>query len=302
MPCETALSAMHLLKGNQLVVFAVLVLILSLCIFTANALVIFGIVKTRQLGSVLNRFFLFLSISDCCLAGIGLPLNAAMLLKKHHRNENCTIEISVQFVIFLFTHFSGFMIVTIAIDRYIHMRYLQRYQVIMTKSRAGAVIAFGFGLSLLICTAYTISSVHGIFQWVNMVIILIDLAAAVTVYIAYKKVYSEVKQHLKRIENVRTSSQAPPYAVAMIHTILFILVSTFVCYIPYEMMNAFLFFKVQINNQGLSSNLSLAVLSTHLLVYLNSCSNAIIFVYKNDPIRNLIKKQFRSSVQPRDPT
>lgn len=285
--CDNAFAGRLVLENYQSTIIAILNFMMIPITLTANCFIIVGLYETRQLGSIINKFFLCLSISDCCVAAIVQSLVGA-LFTTYSKEKFCNLEMSAQFFTFLFGHISGFTIVAIGIDRYIHMKYLQRYDSIITKQRAVGLMVISYVASIGMGLSYTLSTIYGIFQWVNMVILLADMAAIVIIYAAYLEAYSKVKQHLKKTKQLRKSSNAPSYAVAMIMTILLILGAVFICYVPYVIVGMFGFYRVEFQRKLLSSGLSMGIYLTYLLVYLNSCLNAVIFIYKNDAVKRFV--------------
>ncbi len=304
--CDNAFIGRLVMPGHLHTMIAALNCIMIPCTFTANLIMIYSLFKTRQLGSIVNRFFLCLCVSDCCIAIIVQSL-VAILFTLYRDQHACYLEMSTQFLTFLFGHFSGFTIVAIGIDRYVHMKYLQRYDSIITKRRAViAVLCCGFS-AIIMGSAYTLSTVYGIFQWVNMAILLADFVAIIIICAAYIQAYNKVRDHLNRTKGLRSASpykqasssntkktSAPSYAIAMIITIMLILGAVFVCYVPYVCVGMMRFYRVQIKGKALYPSLAFGIYLTYLLVYLNSFLNAAIFIYKNDAIRQFIKNRFRS--------
>eukprot|EP00794_Sanderia_malayensis_P008102 gene8102-8970_t len=284
-------------------VIAVLNFIMIPCTLATNIALLYSLSKTRQLGSVVNNLFMCLCVSDCCIATIVQSLIAVLFTVYRHEHA-CYVEMSAQFLTFLFGHFSGFVIVVIGIDRYIHMKYLQKYDSIVTKRRAVlTLILCGFA-ALAIAAGYTLSTIYDVFQWLNMSILLIDLAAIMTIYTAYCQAYYKVKQHLKRTKGLRTTvaspssprskkmrPAAPSYAMSMIVTIVLILGAVFLCYVPYVCVGMMAFYRVQMKQQQLSPALAFSIYLTYLFVYLNSFLNAAIFIYKNDAVRKLLRSK-----------
>ena len=292
MSCDNAFAGRVALEAHQSTIIAAINFSMMPCTLFANVLVILGLIRTRQLGSTVNNLFLCLSVSDSCISLIVQSL-VGVLFTAYRQSPYCQLEMATQCLTFLFGHASGFTIVAIGIDRYIHMKYLQRYDVIMTKTRAKIMTLFSFAAAVVMGVAYTLSTVYNIFQWVNMVILLADFTAVIIIYTAYIEAYHKVKEHVKNTKGLRKEKGAPSYAISMITTILLILGAVFICYVPYVTVGIVGFHKVQIKGEMLPSRVAFAIYMTYLLVYLNSCLNALIFICKNDPVRKFVLRKLR---------
>ena len=111
-----------------------------------NALLIYALKKTGQTRTNSIRFIVFMSISDCITGIIGLFLITLLLWGKFQ--DRCFLKEFVQTVTNLTCIFSVTMIGVIALDRYFHMKYLERYPSKMTNRRSYCIALF-----CLCCTA-----------------------------------------------------------------------------------------------------------------------------------------------------
>lgn len=300
--CNNAFVGRLALEEYQSTIIAVLNFLMMPCTLVANIVVIAGLYRTRQLGSTVNNLFLCLSISDLCIAVIVQSL-VGILFTSYKQEPSCALETTTQCLTFLFGHASGFTIVAVGIDRYIHMKYLQKYATIMTKTRSKIMIGFSFAAAMGMGSAYTLSTIYDVFQWVNMVILLADFSAIVIIYVAYIEAYSKVKKHIKNTRGLRKGEKnAPSYAISMITTILLILGAVFICYVPYVIAGMIGFYQVQIQERRLLPGTAFLIYLTYQLVYLNSCLNAMIFTYKNEPVRKFFLGKLRFVFKPESDT
>ena len=115
---------------------------------TGSSLLLWVLKKTGQTSTISFQFIIMMSISDL----IGSISNATILTlitwKKY--NMSCWVSSSVRFLLGTLNTFSFFMIVLIALDRYLHMKYLERYHSIFTKRRGHLVAAGAFFIASII--------------------------------------------------------------------------------------------------------------------------------------------------------
>ena len=76
---------------------------------------------------------------------------------------SCSLEMVTQFATsFFFGHLSGYCIVTIAVDRMIHMKYLTRYVQIVTRERIYMICLVNIVMSLVVGVSYTLATIYNV--------------------------------------------------------------------------------------------------------------------------------------------
>ena len=98
-----------------------------------NAILIWGLYKTRQTNTISYQYIIFMSISDL-MCGVG-GLVLLTLVPWNYYVMECLLHLSTQFFLSSCNLFSCLMVVLVALDRYLHMRYLERYSIVFTKKR-----------------------------------------------------------------------------------------------------------------------------------------------------------------------
>ena len=258
---------------------------------STNVLLIFSLVKTDQLRSISNRFVLLLSLSDCGMAVIVQTL-VSLLFTTYRTRSVCEMEAAATFVTFFFGHLSGFSILSVSIDRCIHMTFLYKYNKIMTNARGVMAIVGCIIFACAFGTAYLLGIIYKKYPVINGIILVMDLIVIMTIYVVYTATYLRVKKHVDETAHLRQSGskspkidkdsrKKPEYATAMAKTIFVILGTVFVCYVPYVTVSMVWVVKVTTSNVTTSPYLELTMYSTYLLVYLNSALNSIIFLNGN---------------------
>ena len=108
---------------------------------SGNMLLILALKKTGQTKTISSQFIIIMSISDLVMNTTQSILMIITFISRKNR-AICWIRLSCQFLMTTFNAFSLTMIALIALDRYLHMRYLQRYTFVVTKKR-GYFLAVG---------------------------------------------------------------------------------------------------------------------------------------------------------------
>lgn len=132
--CLTSYSHKIYLTGLQrhtLVVLDILVMILNI---VANSAVVIVLLMSRFRENTSFILFFYLSVSDC-FSGLIAQSLYAVLIGQYSHELNCSLEIIGQFFAVLLPHTSGYTIAAIAFDRYARMRFLNKYQNVVTKNK-----------------------------------------------------------------------------------------------------------------------------------------------------------------------
>ncbi len=106
--------------------------ILSPVMLGLNILLIIAINKVNTSKSNTDKFLICMSISDACCGGLVLPLIAIML---QHHEVDCNLEMAVQFISYSFGYTSFFLLISVALDRYLHLIKLNKYNDFMNEFR-----------------------------------------------------------------------------------------------------------------------------------------------------------------------
>ena len=274
--------------------------------FSANALLIFSMVKTKQFHNVSDRFILLLASSDCCVALISQTL-VSLLFTRYRSLEVCELETAATIASLFFGHLSGFSILSISIDRFIHMIFLNRCDQILTRGRdlimmVGCfVLACSAGVVSLLGTVYKkLSSVHGS-------LMLIDFIGILIISIIYIITYFRIRRHITETAELRQfglnspragreNSKRPEYVTKLEKTIFLILGTLLLCQIPYMTVGMICFIKEAKSELPLSPHLELTKYATYILVYFYSTLNAVIFLYRNRKCKTFLLVQIMRCV------
>ena len=130
------------------------IIITAFCNITGSLFLLWALKKTGQTNTISLRFVIMMSISDL-IASISNAITLTVMTWKGY-SMNCWmswVRSLMRFFGGTLNIFSFFMILLIAFDRYLHMRYLERYPSIVTKKR---------GYLLALVTFFFASTVNGV--------------------------------------------------------------------------------------------------------------------------------------------
>ena len=105
--------------------------IISVLNITGNLLLIWGLNKTGQTKTISFQFIILMSISDL-ISGLSSLVFLTMVPLKYY-TKYCPLTQSRQMLLGCCNLFSMFMLVSVALDRYMRMKFMERYSLVFTK-------------------------------------------------------------------------------------------------------------------------------------------------------------------------
>eukprot|EP00794_Sanderia_malayensis_P007459 gene7459-8281_t len=291
--------------------------VVTLLNIIVNIFLIFALKATNQLRNLSCKLIACLSLSDICVGLVLQNVVSVLLTAFKSENGNCTVELVSQFLSYTFPQISGVMIMIIALDRWVHMKFLNKYSSMMNQRTACFMILGNVVFALGIAIVSVVASVYKKFFLFNAVLIIMDSIVILLIYVAYIFTFRSVRAHMKgmrrrakendRVEDYhRAQSTTPALATTaaaagaiskkvdkrdaqLAKTMVLILTSLTVCYIPYFVVGLYWSYVRYYKNTMTSLALDTLVWVSFLLVYMNSSLNAIIFILRNKQMRRLLK-------------
>ncbi len=291
-PDQTVLSPINV---HILTVTAVLIAITTISL---NFTVALSIWRLKMLETLSYRFIFYLSISDC-LVGLGVtPIILSLLLLQ--KKSFCILEYLAQSSTFFVCQFSGVMVVIITVDRYLHMRYLTKYNTYMTKRRASALVWLNLTSCFVTAGALTFATIAGLVFQFELVLVIIYCVLVFAIFFLYTKTYLSLRNRVHHLPSVRKSrvsstEKKQRFEVIFGKGMIFVLLTTGVSYVPCFLTGTIWGYTKYVCKEEPSSMLHLALFWTIILMYSNSTFNPIIMLSFNRRLRRYIKSKLRSS-------
>ena len=152
---------------------------------SGNGTLIWALRRTRQTKSSSFQFIMIMSCSDLITGIISLVLLPSIFA--YHHQSSCWQKLTIQFVLFTCNFLSVFMLLLIALDRYLHMKYLEKYSLIVTKKRGhyAIIVSALLAISISAVTFMQISEkFHMIMQFVSELFMSSLLISVIVMYYA----------------------------------------------------------------------------------------------------------------------
>ncbi len=282
---------MFILDKDTLGPFSILQLILGVLIILVNLFLVHALRKLGKLNTVSHKFIFVLSVSDICI-GVALVSGTPLYLMLNGKVYSL-VYIFHNIVLYLFSQFSFFMVIMIAIDRYIHMRFLTRYATIMT-NRRGVKVVIGVLIATILMNAVLIcGDIFGfaglakiLFYWVNGVFLSILFIKYARAYKALRSRVNGIFLESERAATVNAARQRAPKK-KFAKAVFLIFSSALICYVPVFVYVNIIYMKPSL----MSVHIYVACLN---LVAVNSLLNAIIFMALNNDIKRYMLQCVRN--------
>ena len=194
----------RMMSGSKWTLFLIHIaisLLLDCSAILFNGLVAFVLKKHKKTRIVTFWFIYCLSISDTLVGVTGLIYHVLWLTTS--LTSGTLSRSSLTRVIFKVLHYlfqtSGQLIFIIAVDRYIHMKYSNKYSTIMTQSKALLIMLFNiaFGILLIIPLYVGSDSINATY---NFVVTVLRGTCALLICIMYLKTYFSIKRQLAALQ------------------------------------------------------------------------------------------------------
>ena len=157
-----------------------------------NALLIWALRRTKQTKTISFQFIMIMSFSDLTIGVLCLPFLTLVLYDEYQKY--CWLMLLIQTVLSSCNYFSGSMVFLIALDRYLHMKYLEQYSRKFTKRRGHfLIIAFVF-LALFSSIVFILPLSHVIYSTLVATCFVINMIFSTSIIILYHKALSTLKR------------------------------------------------------------------------------------------------------------
>ena len=303
--CPNSLASRLFITSAQSYSVAGAISFLILPTLLANGLLLFVQMRTKIKSS--NQVNIALtSINGCLFSVSGLPMYT-VLFTQYHQQRNCFLENMSIFVVQVETHVLGYTILVLAIDRYFYVRPnfgWSRSASLWMQTRFGLVITTSAILILsLLHGTVSVNFFGGLKSTIAKVaMMLLNAIIVLIVYIAYLKLYCEVKVHAISLvnsqeQNARNQGRdrdGGGYMREFIKTVSILLIAGIVCYLPFLVMDCWTGWYIFGLKTEPPQNVRFCYYLSIVPVFLHSTINASLLLYRNDEVKKVLRRMLRS--------
>lgn len=280
---------------------------------TINLALIYGLWKLNLLRKTSYKFILCMCIGDACVGLFTQPTFSTLLLLKNAKNQ-CLHEIVAHSIQTAFCQFSVLMILVITMDRFIHMTYLTRYNIVMTRRRGFLLIISNLMITIMIALINMIASVYGFQFEIHMTTIAINTIIFIFIFVIYSKTYLAIRSRVQDSHLIRCNLPGSKMMTAMDgrrlnlvkpekyqhhhyfgKAMVFVLLALGGCYLPYFIIityTSYLRFYAQ-KGVPIDNWKTVCLFWSMQLVYLNSTVNSIIVIFSSKQLKTFARNRLK---------
>ena len=261
------------LNARYLAALTAINLIVMVGNVSANAMVMYVLIKTKQIVNMTCKVIFMLSTSDLVIGVLVQNLFTAVIYKR-----NCLFEAVYRFASIFVAHVSFYAVAIIGIDRYIRIKYFANFKTIWTRKVVLTLMCIGVLLAFLLAVT------------AELCLILLTLQMAFTVYVAVDGtfvvvlIFLQIKT-IKASNNVHgnsTVSAAEETNKKITKLSLRIMLMLCMFLTPYivftDLVRAVIPSQLSYNNRSV---LEFVYCLTLIFIYANSLANALLFLLTN---------------------
>ena len=268
-------------------VFSGINLFVSVSNVATNSILSFVLWKLKKLNTTSYRFIFVQSVCDI-LVGIAMLLSRSVYYFIPF-NRFCNLKAFSDILCDSLCMFSGVMVTLIALDRYIHMRFLNRYSVWMTKRRA-IMLIFINGCLCSVVGAVQILAYLG--DWYHLVLLIHNCFAILMIVgtsMGYFNAYRSLNMRTKQLDFGRSLPNASSGARGkrnptkeFLKAMIAILSTFMISFTPFVISSAI---KYAYRNQEVDYSMIIFFYIARLFVCMNSSLNAVLYLSLNRELR-----------------
>ena len=194
MKCGALLPSIVPIDQQMLITLRVINSMIALLNIIGNAFLIYALKKTGQTATLSLKLVFLMTLSDFLTGVTALSLTNALLWKEF--DSACQIKTATQFIHVVFGGFSFSTVFLIALDRFLHMKYLQRYSIIITKRRAYLMIISTFCFHLLSAVLFSLPALEQEIEYLKLAYFMMGIPIVITTFAFY---YKAIKATTSRV-------------------------------------------------------------------------------------------------------
>ena len=252
---------------------------------TGNAVLIWALRKTGQTKTISFQVIAIMSASDLTTGITGMVLLTLTMLEKYQ--ASWLLRFVTQIILLPCNSFSVLMVLLIALDRFLHMKYLERYSTVFTKKRGYLIMIIAFVLSLSLSLAFIPLLSQKFYTVVQLLLCMIIIAVLASILILYYKALRALRRKAHQItRTIIYQNKTLGNAAKRVSICIFVLIIPIATFITIDNVN------MQLNFVD-ESVITTCLWYSYITFLANGFCSSIIFISQNIPIRRYLKRVTR---------
>ena len=249
---------------------------------TGSSFLLWALKKTGQTSTISFHFIIMMSISDVIGSSSSAIILALITWKEYHMS--CWMSSPMQFLVGTFNTFSFLMIVLIALDRYLHMRYLERYPSIFTKRWGHLLAIAAFFIGSIINGILLLPTSQSEMVIIEVIYVVSFCLFLFSIFILYRSAMRALRAKSSQLaSSIITQTRTLSNTAKMVTICTTVLVMPLFTIQVVELADKYN--KLMI--PSLTYNIKWFAYITHTV---NAFCSSVIFISQNRPIRTFIKR------------
>ena len=278
--CQNNVIIVSYLTSTQVLVVVLLNTVLMVGNIIANGLVIYILIKTKQVSNITCKLIFMLSISDLMIG-----VFAQNLCTIHFYEKNCFVKLASISISTFLSHLSAYVIAILGIDRYLRIKYFTNFKTLWKTKVVFILICF---LSLLAAFQAVIITISWLLQ-IEQITMLIYVAMDATIVgtTIFLQIRTIQRSNTVHNESTLSASRRTNKKITRFSMRIMFLQGIFIA--PYTLIVNFLRDKIQdqLNSNG-KSVLEFITCVSIVLIFANSFANSILFLMTNVKARKIL--------------
>jgi len=250
-----------------------------------NGLVIYILVKTKQTNIPSMRILLYLSISSVFLS-LMVNVSNITLLTTFAGKRNCAAEVAAQFFTNSFGHLLGFLIALMAIERFVNIKFMTSYNLIMSKSRTDKMVGFVVFLAFLVALSYAFGTLFNAYRIITYVVVPTDIILFVSSATVIPAMTTKIiSSHQREASDPTMFGKLHRSVTSLTKKFVYTMIISYGLYFGLVISHVVMYAKASSN---LRSGLEFMLILGIYIGLTNSVVNAVIFLAFNKKARRVI--------------
>ena len=299
MRCETLHPNQNTLSKPNVYALVTMNIIVGISNIVLNTTIAYSLWKTKMIKTISFKFVFLLSISDCMIGLAVCPVIVSLLIMQ--QQPFCVLEHFAQSLTFMICQFSGIMVVIITLDRYLHMKYLTRYNTHMTKRRASFLIGMNLNSCFVTGVVLTLATMNGFIFQFEVVLVSVYSALVCVIFLLYSKTFLTLRQRVNEMSTIHSKSRNDAESRQKAELIfakgmIFVLLCTALCYTPCFLSGTIWAHRKYVKKEEPPQWLHSTLFWTCVLMYANSSFNPIAMLTFNTRLREYVRNFVLSKI------
>ena len=284
--CQNNVIIVSYLTSTQVLVVVLLNTVLMVGNIIANGLVIYILIKTKQVSNITCKLIFMLSISDLMIG-----VFAQNICTIHFYEKNCFVKLASISISTFLSHLSAYVIAILGIDRYLRIKYFTNFKTLWKTKVVFILICF---LSLLAAFQAVIITISWLLQ-IEQITMLIYVAMDATIVgtTIFLQIRTIQRSNTVHNESTLSASRRTNKKITRFSMRIMFLQGIFIA--PYTLIVNFLRDKIQdqLNSNG-KSVLEFITCISIVLIFANSFANSVLFMMTNVKARKRLRNFAKS--------